>query len=178
MQELVSELGPHAAVDDAEVYLCPCAGDHSPGCDGSTHPDGACDDYCEQPCGCERGCRGECWDGREAPDGCWQRIVALHDVVVPVVRHGTVGWSSAMWHDHDPGPGGMLVVPRVHTDEFGCRSCGGWNCAGVIVHGDLDVACEWGDGLDDDARDEIVSLWTDSSDDAIRRAELRIAGIA
>ena len=170
-EELLANLGEHAAVDGDDVYLCPCDGDHNPGCDGSVHLGQPCDDdFCEGPCGCEPGCRGGCWDD-EAPDGCLQTITALHDTAVPVVRDQTVGWSRAMWHNHSPGPGGLMVLPKPETNsDFDCWSCGSWNCGSVIYDGDIDIACDFHEDIDDDTQDAIIELWTETGRESLKNA--------
>ena len=172
-EELLANLGEHAAVDGDDVYLCPCDGDHNPGCDGSVHLGQPCDDdFCEEPCGCEPGCRGKCWENNdEAPDGCLQTITALHDTAVPVVRDQTVGWSRAMWHNHSPGPGGLMVLPKPETNsDFDCWSCGGWNCGSVIYDDDIDIACDFHEDIDDDTQDAIIELWTETGRESLKNA--------
>ena len=158
--DLIAGLGDHATVEGDDVYFCPCYGVHESGCDGAGHPGKACGYHCALPCRCPPDCKGQCWED-EIPDGYLQRIVALHDTVVPVIRDNQVGWAAATWHDHSPSPGGMLELPKVrqHPSGISVWACGEWKCGVVIEDGDIDVAAVIDDDVDDDTRAAIIEAW-------------------
>lgn len=140
-------------------------------------------------------CTGECWEDRgDAPDGCSQRIIALHETLFPVIdergEKPRLGFAKLRYHDHNPGPGGQMLTPEhayrsERNGSFGAHACDAYNCASTKDVSWLDVAFdvdlnqqndpdfdpEWNSVIDDpdEALAEIRDLWRDAHADAVAR---------
>ena len=64
-----------------------------------------------------------------------------------------------------------MVLPKPETNsDFDCWSCGSWNCGSVIYDGDIDIACDFHEDIDDDTQDAIIELWTETGRESLKNA--------